>query len=157
MLEPISLIFQVNHGVVSRTLEGLSDEEVWQSPPGGGNPIGWILGHVAGYRTVMLRLLGSPLPPQWEPRLFARGAVRGDRASYPTRAAIESAWQATHAAMREAFAAATAAQLSAPAPTELPGVRTVADQLAFGAFHESYHVGQMGYVRRQLGHSAVVG
>ena len=37
------------------------------------------------------------------------------------------------------------------------GVRTFADQVAFGAFHESYHVGQMGYVRRQLGHSAVVG
>jgi hypothetical protein len=157
MLEPIALIYKLNNGVVSRTLDGLSDDEVWQSPPGGGNPIGWILGHVVGSRTLMLGLLGSPLPSPWEPRLFARGSLRADRGSYPTRQAIETTWQATHAAMRQAFAAVTPAQLSAAATTELPGVRTIADQLAFGAFHESYHVGQMGYVRRQLGHSAVVG
>jgi DinB family protein len=157
MLQQISLIYKLNNGVVTRTLDGLSDDEVWQSPPGGGNPIGWILGHLAEYRTSLLALLGSPLQTEWQPRLFGRGAVRGDRRVYPPRASIVSTWNATHAAMRDAFAAATAAQLSGPPAIELPGVRTLADQIAFGAFHESYHVGQMGYVRRQLGHSAVVG
>jgi uncharacterized damage-inducible protein DinB len=157
MLQQISLIYKLNNGVVSRTLEGLSDDEVWQSPPGGGNPIGWILGHVAEYRTVLLGRLGCPLQTEWPARLFARGSVRGDRSAYPSRSAIESAWNATHHVMRDAFAAATSEQLSAPATIELPGVRTLADQIAFGAFHESYHVGQMGYVRRQLGHTAVVG
>jgi uncharacterized damage-inducible protein DinB len=157
MLQQISLIYKLNNGVVARTLDGLSDEEIWQSPPGGGNPIGWILGHVAEYRTVLLSRLGTPLQTEWPARLFARGSVRGDRSVYPSRAAIESTWNATHAAMRDAFAAITDERLSAPATSELPGVRTLADQIAFGAFHESYHVGQMGYVRRQLGHTAVVG
>jgi uncharacterized damage-inducible protein DinB len=156
MLEQISLIYKLNNGVVARTLDGLSDEEVWQSPAGRGNPIGWILGHVVEYRSVLLELLGRPTKLEWGPRLFARGSTRGDRSRYPSRAVIEASWNATHAAMREAFAAATASRLSAPARTELPRVRTLADQIAFGAFHESYHVGQMGYVRKQLGHSAVV-
>ncbi|HEY7172458.1 MAG TPA: DinB family protein [Vicinamibacterales bacterium] len=157
MLQQISLIYKLNNGVVARTLDGLSDEVIWQSPPGGGNPIGWILGHVAEYRTVLLGVLGSPLQTEWPARLFARGSVRGDRGVYPTRASIESTWTATHAAMRDAFAQVTPERLSAPATIELAGVRTLADQIAFGAFHEAYHVGQMGYVRRQLGHSAVVG
>jgi hypothetical protein len=157
MLQQISLIYKLNNGVVARTLDGLSDDDVWRSPPGGGNPIGWILGHVAEYRTVLLGLLGCPLQTEWPARLFARGSVRGDRTTYPSRASIESTWNATHGAMRDAFSAITAEQLAAPTKTELPGVGTLADQLAFGAFHESYHVGQMGYVRRQLGHTAVVG
>jgi len=157
MLQQIALIYKLNNGVVARTLDGLSDEEVWQSPPGGGNPIGWILGHLAEYRTAMLAILGSPLQTEWQARLFMRGSVRGDRSIYPPRASIESAWKATHGAMRDAFAAATPEQLSAPSTLDMPGVRTLADQIAFGAFHESYHVGQMGYLRRQLGHTAVVG
>jgi uncharacterized damage-inducible protein DinB len=157
MVEQVALIYKLNNGVVSRTLDGLSDDEVWQSPPGGGNPIGWILGHVAEYRVGLLGLLGCPLHTEWSARLFGRGSVRGDRRAYPSRAAIESTWNATHRAMRDAFAAVTSEQLSAPATIELPGVRTLAEQIAFGAFHESYHVGQMGYVRRQLGHTAVVG
>lgn len=157
MLQPISLIYKLNNAVVARALAGLSDDEVWQSPPGGGNPIGWILGHVAEHRTVLLGLLGGHLQTEWPARLFARGSRRGDRSTYPSRLAIESAWNATHHVMRDAFAAATPEQLSAPATLELPGVRTLADQVAFAAFHESYHVGQMGYVRRQLGHTAVAG
>jgi len=60
MLQQIALIYKLNNGVVARTLDGLSDEEVWHSPPGGGYPIGWILGHLAEYRTAMLAILGSP-------------------------------------------------------------------------------------------------
>src|SRR5213078_2366570 len=110
MLEQISLIYKLNNGVVSRSLAGLSDDEVWQSPPGGGNPIGWILGHVAEYRAVILGLLGRPVQLEWRSRLFARGSVRGDRSAYPSRAVIESMWNATHHAMREAFAAASPGQ-----------------------------------------------
>src|SRR6478672_11759082 len=135
MLQQISLIYKLNNGVVARTLDGLSDDEVWQSPPGGGNPIGWILGHVAEYRTSLLALLGSPLQTEWPARLFMRGSVRGDRCVYPPRASLESTWKATQGAMRDAFAAATSERLSGPPTLDMPGVRTLADQIAFGAFH----------------------
>ena len=36
-------------------------------------------------------------------------------------------------------------------PGQLSGAKTVADQLAFFALHDTYHVGQMAYVRKALG------
>jgi uncharacterized damage-inducible protein DinB len=157
VLEPLSLIFKLNNGLVSRGLEGLSDDDVWRTPPAGGNPIGWILGHLTESRLLILNLLGRPMAAPWEGRRFARGAARLDPNDYPERPQIQAAWNATHAQMRDGFAEATAERLNAAARLELPGVNTVADQIAFGAMHESYHVGQIAYARRQLGHSGIAG
>jgi len=50
------------------------------------------------------------------------------------------------------------ADLGKPATeVELPGSKTVADQIAFLALHHSYHVGQMCYIRKSLGFPALVG
>lgn len=157
MLEPLALIYKLNNGLVTRTLDGLTDEDFWKEPAGGGNPIGWMLGHLTETRVAMLQLLGQPAATGWE-TAFSRGSHRADRLKYPDRPLLEAAWKATHAGMREGFAALTAARLSEkPNGPALPGVTTTAEQLAFFAFHESYHVGQLGYVRRQLGYSAVAG
>jgi uncharacterized damage-inducible protein DinB len=56
------------------------------------------------------------------------------------------------------LAAMTEQELARPAAgPQLPGAKTLADQIAFFAFHESYHAGQLGYLRKALGHSAVAG
>jgi uncharacterized damage-inducible protein DinB len=38
-----------------------------------------------------------------------------------------------------------------------PGTKTVADELAFFAFHDSYHVGQLSYIRKSLGYPGLAG
>jgi uncharacterized damage-inducible protein DinB len=55
------------------------------------------------------------------------------------------------------LAALDDAQLAQPPSMNLPGTKTVADQLALFAFHDSYHVGQMGYIRKALGYPALAG
>lgn len=40
---------------------------------------------------------------------------------------------------------------------ELPHAKTIADQLAFFALHDAYHVGQMGFVRKALGYPGLAG
>jgi uncharacterized damage-inducible protein DinB len=53
---------------------------------------------------------------------------------------------------------ASAEQLGKPAAgPPLPNVETVGDQITFLTFHESYHVGQMAFVRKMLGHASVAG
>lgn len=47
--------------------------------------------------------------------------------------------------------------LAAPARLHVPGTNTVADELAFFALHESYHVGQLAYVRKGLGYPGMAG
>jgi uncharacterized damage-inducible protein DinB len=155
-IEPVALIFKLNNGMVTRALDGVSDAELWERPASG-NPLGWLLGHITHTRGQLLNLLDAP----WESGLgthFKRGSALADAAAYPSRPIIETAWKETHGRMRDAFAALTEARLSAPAQgPQLPGAKTLSDQIGFLAFHEAYHVGQMSYVRRLLGHSAVAG
>jgi len=154
-LEPVALIFKLNNGLVSRTLDGLSDDEAW-SRHAGGNSIAWILGHITESRGQLLVHLGMPFEPGWG-TLFPRGADVCERANAPSRASIEAGWRATHLAMRDAFAGLNEERLAEASPADLPGADSVARLIGFYAFHESYHVGQLGYIRKRLGHSAVAG
>jgi uncharacterized damage-inducible protein DinB len=156
-LDGLALIFKLNNGMVDRVLDRLPDDDFWRSAGEGGNPIGWLLGHLTETRLGLLRELGDNAPSGWGTR-FARGSERLDRSAYPSRDALEAAWKGTRKRMRDAFAGLTPAQLAtASAGPPLPGAETVAQRLAFFAFHESYHVGQMAFVRRRLGHSPVAG
>lgn len=156
-IESMTLIFKLNNEMVSRSLAGLTDEECWQQPAGGGNPILWLVGHVTISRAYFLKKLGAGYDHGLG-TLFDRGAIRGELISYPSREAIEAAWHATRARMRDGFAGLTEEFLAAaPTGRPLPGVTDNASMIAFSAFHESYHVGQMGYLRKMLGHSGVAG
>jgi uncharacterized damage-inducible protein DinB len=153
---PIALLFQINNSMVTRGLEGLSDEEAWHQLDGKGNPIAWLIGHLTETRGQMLRMIGAPWDAGWG-GVFARGAALQDRSAYPSREDIAAKFAETHDAMRAAFASLTEERLAAPTPVSFAGARTVADLLAFFAFHEAYHIGQVGFIRRQLGHSSLAG
>ena len=157
-IEPIALIFKLNNNMIERSLDGLSDEEFWQPAPGGGNPIGWLLGHLTYTRGQILKGIGHAHDTGLGV-IFARGSALRDASSYPARQTIEAAWKETRGHMRAAFAALTPEILAGPPPEgrQLPGADNLAGYLAFLAFHESYHVGQIGYVRRRLGHAGIAG
>ncbi len=79
-------------------------------------------------------------------------------ADAPSPPALLQALDATGAAIHAALEQASEAQLSAPSPVQLPAVEpTVRGAVAFFGYHEGYHVGQMGYLRKWLGHPSLVG
>ena len=47
--------------------------------------------------------------------------------------------------------------LAGPTRLQVPGTKTMADELAFFALHESYHVGQLAFVRKGLGYPGLAG
>jgi uncharacterized damage-inducible protein DinB len=49
------------------------------------------------------------------------------------------------------------ASLAQPSTMPVPGTKTVADLLAFFALHDSYHTGQMAYLRKALGYPGLAG
>src|SRR5688572_3323391 len=102
-IEPVALIFKLNNGMVTRALDGLADAELWERPAGG-NPIGWLLGHMTHSRSQLLSLIGNPWDAGLGPQ-FKRGSALADPAAYPARPQIEAAWKETHGRMRDAFAA----------------------------------------------------
>ena len=154
---PIAMMFRINNDLVSRAIGSLTDEELWQRPTDRSNPMLWIAGHVVQTRASMLKLLGEPFDTGWGD-LFNRGAALQERTRYPARADIERVMGDTTARLQSKLAALDDQQLASPATgPALPGASTVADQIAFFAFHESYHVGQLAYIRKALGHAPLVG
>ena len=154
--EPLALLFKINNSMVRQGLDGLTDDEAWQQLEGQGNPIAWIVGHLTETRAQMLRLLGTDWDAGWGGR-FKRGSDLCERSIYPSRPEIEAKFNETRGQMRAAFAALTAERLAADAPASFAGAKTVADLLGFFAFHEAYHLGQVGYIRKRLGHSSLAG
>jgi uncharacterized damage-inducible protein DinB len=154
---PIAFIFQLNDGLIRQTLSDLPAEVLWKRPGGEGNSIMWIVGHVTQTRAGMLSLLGETVSTGWG-ELFRRGAQRQDPSVYPEPQAIKAVGIDLTKRVQAKLASITEEELAAPVTAvKLPNVNTVADALAFFAFHEAYHVGQLGYVKKALGYTAIAG
>lgn len=153
---PIVMIFATNDDLALRALDGLTHKQLWEAPTERNNAMLWIAGHLVQTRALLLGLLGEPFDTGWGER-FNRGAKIGDANGYPSRHEIEKAMRDVSQRLQAKLAALDDAQLAQPASMDLPGAKTVADQVALFAFHDSYHVGQMGYIRKALGYPALAG
>jgi hypothetical protein len=136
--------FSTNTGLVSKALAGIRDDE-WGTRPGGeSNPPAWVFGHLVYSRGLLLRLLGLEWTAAWE-RLVDRGTEPVETERYPARVAgtLENV---------------TAEALAQPVANGLPSFDgKVAGAVALLGFHETYHVGQLGYLHKWLGHGRLVG
>jgi uncharacterized damage-inducible protein DinB len=89
---------------------------------------------------------------------FGRGATLQDASVYPSREKINEASREVNRRLFAKLATLTDADLSKAAQGPRPNfVQTVGEQIAFFALHDSYHVGQLAYVRKALGLPGVVG
>jgi hypothetical protein len=76
---------------------------------------------------------------------------------YPPLYELLAEWDELHEATLEYLADIPTVDLDAESAASLPTEdRSMLGGIAFLAFHEAYHVGQMGFVRKYLGFSPVV-
>jgi len=155
---PIAFVFATNSALVVRAFDGLADDRLWHRPTPENNPALWLAGHIVHVRAGMLRLLGDSVETGWGD-LFARGAALDDPAKYPGKADVLGVHEEVGQRIMARLATLTAADLAreATAGPKPPGVKTVGDQLGFFALHDSYHVGQLSYLRKALGLPGLVG
>jgi DinB superfamily len=154
---PLMLIFGMNTALLAKAFDGVGDDQLWHRPSQENNPMLWIAGHMVVTRASMLQLLGSPIDTGWG-RLFARGAALGGEEAYPAKAAVMTMHAEVASRVQATLAGLSAIQLAREATVgPKPGsVRTVGDQLGFFAMHDSYHLGQLAYIRKALGLSSLV-
>jgi hypothetical protein len=151
--------FRFNERLLALVTEGFSEAD-WATRPGGkggtsANSAAWIVGHVAVHRRVIARAAGTDVPVEaWE-EAFARGAdAEAVPAGSPSPAALVAEVVAGGERIERAFAALPDEALSGAFPSRLVGgKRTLEDGLRFLYFHETYHLGQVGLIRRILGHA----
>jgi uncharacterized damage-inducible protein DinB len=156
---PIAMIFSFNDDLVLRALDGLTPDELWKTPTDRSNPMLWIAGHVAQTRAMVLQLLGEPVDTGWG-NVFERGAAPATREHadrYPSRDEIVRVMRDLNPRLRARLESLDDASLAKPSTMPVPGTKTVADLLAFFALHDSYHTGQMAYLRKALGYPGLAG
>jgi uncharacterized damage-inducible protein DinB len=154
---PLAVIFTVNDGLITRALDGMSEDELWQRPSERGNPMFWLLGHIVHTRGGLLRMIGDDFRTGWGDA-FHRGAALRPRAQYPSFAEIESVRAQVRERLLPRLAAMTEAELAREGVgVPLPAAKTVAERIGFLAMHDSYHVGQLAILRKMLGHSGIAG
>lgn len=157
-LEPITELFTVNNMLYAAALKDLSREQIRERVgQDKGNSLLWVAGHVTESRYTLSRLIG--LEDQWEHgELFARGAQVQPDSSYPELEVIEAALVERSEALHERFEMLTTSELEAELPYPFPVTKKdVLHGIAFLSLHESYHTGQMAFIRRLLGGDQVVG
>jgi uncharacterized protein YndB with AHSA1/START domain len=156
-VKPVAFILAGNDGLADRAFIGVKPDDLWKRPTPQTNSMLWIYAHMAATRTRMLNTLGDDYDPGLG-EAFGRGAQVQDAGSYPSREKINEASREVNTRLFAKLATVGDAELSREAKgPRPPSVQTVGDALAFFALHDSYHVGQLAYVRKALGLPGVVG
>jgi uncharacterized damage-inducible protein DinB len=148
------------HHVVKLNAEGVSHEDSLIQPRPAGNCLNWVVGHLLAIYHHVLPLLGqAPVMPK-------HVLKRYDRGSPPIRNAAEaiefsellSAWDECSRRVDLGLAGLTAEALTAPAPASPSNEpnETVGSLLSTISWHQAYHCGQTGILRRAAGKEGAI-
>jgi uncharacterized damage-inducible protein DinB len=152
---PLAAILELNTDLLLNCLDGLSEEEVQHRLQGSGNSLAFLIAHLTDTRHFLAGRLKRPLPNPLAPLLAdARGIddIRG----WPPIEELRSAWRAISAHLAATLPALTDEELNEPNVHRFPMAdSTRLSLLAFLTQHDSYHVGQAGFLRRQMGKPAM--
>ena len=150
--------FQRNKSVLDKSCKDLTAEEWLKCPSEGSNHLLWIAGHIVWARSSVLKVLGGP---EWSRpwlSLFARGKKRQEATLYPSAEEVMAAFEDLSGHVTETLENASEDTLKSEAPPKSPpGDGTLGGVINFLAFHETYHVGQIAYLRCWLGHEGPQG
>lgn len=154
----IAAMYKTNGSLFEKAIQGVPEEQWLSRPVNDCNHLLWVVGHITFYRGVTLKLAGqTPVPFAWE-KLFARGSQLVSPEEYPKVSEIQQAWAEVSAKLTESLPSASADVLGKPAAERSPSLDgTVGGTVGFLCLHETYHVGQMGLLRKLLGFGQAVG
>jgi hypothetical protein len=142
-------------------LDQTPETEWFRQPQGGVTHIAWQVGHLAmaEYRMALERIRG-PQPRDTELisdefiRLFGGKSLPDpDPAKYPSQSAIRGVFDRVHQQTLQELQTLDDSELDKDVLKPHPRVKTKLWALVWCAQHESVHAGQIGLLRRLLGHS----
>lgn len=154
MRETLIQLFSINHRALHANVEGLSDEDALVQPKPDGNCLNWVVGHIVASREGFMALVGAG--SFWD----AASTERYKRGAAPIREAGEGAPLGGLLADLDRSQERLMAWLNATPETTwetpLENWGTVGKALFFFQFHEAYHVGQTGLLRRMVGKKGAI-
>ena len=147
--QALQIQFGIIQYVIARNTADISHEESLIPPPAGGNSLNWLLGHIVKSRNEALVLMGRD--PLFPPEKFANYAgPGGENVSFED---LLQSFEQLQEPLVSGLGALDQDALNKPAPFSPTGNpnETIGSLLTAFAFHEAYHAGQTGVLRRLLG------
>lgn len=139
------IVFKSAHMVLNRNLRDIDHNESLVTPQDGGNSINWVLGHIITSRDDVREMLGLKKLYDKELEAYKRGSEQLDGAN-----AVE------FTKLLEMYNAGQEELENKLKETDLTGENEKYRMVTFLAFHESYHTGQTGILRRIAGKEGAI-
>ncbi len=143
--EPIRSQFDLIYRSIRANTTDVTDEEALITPESGGNCINWMLGHILLNRNDLFSLLNRrPAVDSDKYRIYKRGG-KGELEAWSVIQLSELKLELEHSQKMLTDALSS----SHPEDEKLK-------RIAQMAFHEAYHAGQIGLMRRIIGKSGAI-
>jgi hypothetical protein len=146
--------------VVRLNVDGLTQEESLIQPDPAGNCLNWVVGHLVCIYEQALPMLGQkPVLGEGALKRYARGTPPlSDAAEALDLSELLTAWDEASERIDAGLASLTTEALDRPAPRSPTGDpnETVRSLLATVLFHQAYHSGQTGLLRRIAGKEGAI-
>ena len=156
-LTHVESMFKANTTIVTKAIADVPTGDWFRKPGDDSNHLMWVVGHLIVHRGHALKLMGHQWDASWA-TLFARGAERVADDEYPSSEEMKTAFEQVSSDLATAMTNPPADLLAKDAPSGFPSFDgKVSGNIALLAFHDSYHAGQVSYLRKWLGHGRTVG
>lgn len=145
---PIMGLQELSRNILATAISDLTDADAKLRSRGGTGPsVAWTIGHLCHFKLEMLELLGQAREDLFATRFAHAGASAGD--DYPSLGELAVSYNALDDDVRHALGAA-GERLTAPIPgSGMHGETRALDRILFLTWHEAYHVGGIGAIRRE--------
>jgi uncharacterized damage-inducible protein DinB len=151
---------ELSNRILEMNTADVSQEESLATPEDGGSSLNWVLGHLTRTRSLALQTLDQqpPFPLEDFAAYDDRGGVPFSAETALPIDELKRRFKATQAMLVGVIRNMSAEALAARPRRNITGDpnETVGSQLATFVFHENYHVGQTGVLRRVAGKPGVI-
>jgi len=149
----------LTHWVVTKTVDGISDDEALRQAAPDANNLNWVLGHIVASRNGMIQLAGGQeVLPEDVAANYRRHSEPITADNAVDVATLMEVYNRAQEILIEALPALDKKTLATKAPgspTKNPD-ESIGSLLSLLVFHESYHCGQLGILRKAIGHDGVI-
>jgi len=147
---PLAKVLRLNTELLLNCLDGLDDATATRRLTSSTNSIAFLLAHVTDTRHYIASLIGAPTD---NPLGFlANARSLDDIAELPPISSLVEAWERISAHLAVEIERLDTPRLLATVTERFPGGDgSLLGALAFLVQHDTYHIGQLGLLRRQLG------
>ena len=156
MIKPAMGSFRYSNFIMNLVLGDIKNmDAIRRSRNGEGASISWITGHLLDYRHQVMNLFGANKEREYRIMFNAKGA--SDGSDYPDISELLTKWNLVHVELEGEMEKVTDKQLNARIENglSLHHEKTILDTLIFYMWHESYHIGALGMIRRMMGYPAI--